>query len=73
MFWEALKQKDVYTPSDVPLTPTKPRGNPGVAIFDYDGDGDLDVYVTNGPGTPNSLYTSQHKQTGKVSFIKEGI
>lgn len=75
VIWEALKQNDVYAPSDVPLTPTKPRGDPGVAIFDYDGDGDLDVYVyvTNGPGTPNGLYRNQYKQTGKVSFIKEGI
>ena len=32
---------------------------PGVAIFDYDGDGDDDLYVTNGPGAPNSLFANQ--------------
>jgi hypothetical protein len=25
------------------LSPMKPRGNPGVAILDFDGDGDLDI------------------------------
>jgi len=27
----------------------------GVALFDYDGDGDPDVYLTNGPGFENAL------------------
>jgi hypothetical protein len=51
------------------LTPQKPHGAPGVAVFDYDNDGDLDIYVTNGPGKPNSLYSNQFMETGKVSFI----
>jgi hypothetical protein len=50
-------------------TPQKQYGAPGVAVFDYDNDGDLDIYVTNGPGKPNSLYSNQLKETGKVSFI----
>src|SRR5947209_19777266 len=36
-----------------PASPQKDHGDPGVAIFDYDNDGYLDIYVTNGPGTPN--------------------
>jgi len=62
-------------PQTVPLnhylarTPQKPYGAPGVAIFDYDNDGDLDIYVTNGPGVANSLYSNQFKETGKVTFI----
>ncbi|ETX07870.1 MAG: hypothetical protein ETSY2_08675 [Candidatus Entotheonella gemina] len=33
-------------------TPYNPHGQPGVAILDYDNDRDLDIYATNGPGTP---------------------
>ena len=29
---------------------------PGVVVFDYDRDGDLDIYLTNGGGHPNYLY-----------------
>ena len=50
-------------------TPQKPHGAPGVAVFDYDNDGDLDIYVTNGPGKANSLYSNQFKETGKVTFV----
>src|SRR6476660_9623749 len=50
-------------------TPNKPHGAPGIAVFDYDNDGDMDIYVTNGPGGANSLYQNQWKQTGKVTFI----
>ncbi len=50
-------------------SPQKGWGSPGVAIFDYDNDGDQDVYVTNGPGTPNSLYSNQLVETGSVTFV----
>ena len=45
------------------------RGFPGVALLDYDNDGDLDMYVTNGPGTPNSLLSNQYAQSGQVTFV----
>jgi hypothetical protein len=53
-------------------SPQKWHGAPGVAVFDYDRDGDLDVYVTNGPGANNSLYSNQLEESGTVSFIDVG-
>ncbi|MFQ5429575.1 MAG: CRTAC1 family protein [Phycisphaerae bacterium] len=32
------------------------RGWGGLAAFDYDNDGDIDLLTTNGPGTPNRLF-----------------
>lgn len=40
-------------------TPIKGHGQPGVAVLDYDGDGDEDVFVTNGPGRAHSLYRNE--------------
>ena len=51
------------------LLPVKPRGAPGVALFDFDGDGDVDIYATNGPGFPNSLLENQFVQSGQMRFI----
>jgi hypothetical protein len=53
--------------------PVKSRGAPGTALLDFDKDGDLDIYVTNGPGTPNSLYSNQLKEKGVVEFEDVGI
>ena len=64
-----IKAKPLYTFQDLVLTPLKPRGAPGVAIFDRDGDGDLDVYVTNGPGAANSLFSNQLAETGTSAFV----
>ena len=52
--------------------PTKSRGIPGVAVLDFDNDGDEDIYVTNGPGQANSLFANQLAQTGEMTFIDVG-
>jgi hypothetical protein len=57
---------DLFT--EYPQLPVKNYGGPGVAVLDYDRDGDLDIYVTNGPGTPNSLFKNLLMETGNVSF-----
>lgn len=49
--------------------PVHDRGIAGVVTFDYDGDDDLDLYVTNGPGRPNSLYQNRLGRNGKLSFV----
>src|SRR6266404_3587155 len=36
----------------------------GLAVFDYDNDGDLDIYITNGQGFPNRLL----KNDGQGNF-----
>ena len=70
--FEAIKQQPTYTLPDVLVTPLKPRGAPGVALVDYDNDGDLDIYATNGPGASNSLYQNQLAQTGALAFVDVG-
>ncbi len=67
--FEQLTQKSVITPQDLAATPFFFSGTPGVVMFDYDGDDDLDLYVTNGPGTSNSLYSNQWQETGQLTFV----
>jgi hypothetical protein len=50
-------------------SPQKWHGAPGVALLDYDNDGDLDIYVTNGPGRANSLFKNLLKETGQLQFV----
>ncbi|MEM9926259.1 MAG: CRTAC homolog protein [Cyanobacteria bacterium P01_D01_bin.50] len=65
-----IKQQPVFSfPQDTINMPMSPRGMPGVAILDYDNDSDLDIYVTNGPGAANSLYSNQLNETGEFRFV----
>ncbi|MEM6929546.1 MAG: FG-GAP-like repeat-containing protein, partial [Myxococcota bacterium] len=68
-FWQ---QQSLDEPMDffgVFATPLRWRGMPGVSIFDYDLDGDEDLFVTNGPGAPNSLLQNQLLETGELTFV----
>jgi hypothetical protein len=65
---ERLERLPAMNFSHVVLAPEKPRGAPGVALFDHDRDGDVDVYVTNGPGAANSLYSNLLAETGRLGF-----
>ena len=67
--FDALKAQPVLLFSEAPLVPMKTHGAPGAVIFDYDNDGDQDIYVTNGPGVANSLYSNQLAESGVLSFI----
>lgn len=71
--FEQIRQGSLVTPIDpntiVPSMPHNPNGQPGVAVLDYDRDGDLDIYVSNGPGSANSLYANQLEESGEVTFV----
>ena len=66
---DAVKLKPFVSFQELAASPLKSRGAPGVALLDYDRDGDLDIYVTNGPGRANSLYQNQLKQTAQMTFV----
>ncbi len=68
--WNNVKRSGLVSINQLLMsTPTHTAGAPGISIFDYDNDGDPDVYVTNGPGKANSLYSNQFKETGHMHFI----
>ena len=71
---QAIRDESLRTP--IPADPRpqlnmphRVHGLPGVAIGDFDGDGDQDVYATNGPGRANSLYSNQWIEIGALTFI----
>jgi enediyne biosynthesis protein E4 len=69
--WRSLAnlQRPFVTVDDIAMEGVHTHGVPGVVLFDYDGDDDLDFFVSNGPGTPNSLYQNQLRPTGRLGFV----
>ncbi|GAA2079401.1 CRTAC1 family protein [Actinomadura alba] len=65
---DANKQRPGLTFGDYAGEPIHDHGIAGVVTFDYDGDDDLDLYVTNGPGRPNSLYQNRLGKNKKLNF-----
>ncbi|MFB6151209.1 MAG: CRTAC1 family protein [Haloarculaceae archaeon] len=44
------------------------HGGYGIVVFDYDNDGDLDVFVPNAQGEPHHLYRNKLAETGEFAF-----
>jgi hypothetical protein len=65
----ANKQRPELTFGDYAGEPVHDRGIAGVVTFDYNGDNNLDIFVTNGPGRPNSLYENQRGKRKGLRFL----
>ena len=65
---DANKQRPELTFGDFAGETVHDAGIAGVVMFDYNGDGKQDLYVTNGPGRPNSLYRNQLGKNKRLSF-----
>lgn len=69
--WKQLLSSSLTTPLpflSAPNWPWATHGQPGVAILDINADGYDDIYVTNGPGAPNSLFINTTPLTGRIGF-----
>ncbi|MEO0971983.1 MAG: VCBS repeat-containing protein [Pseudomonadota bacterium] len=53
--------------------PLGARGWPGIAVLDYDGDGDLDILAPNGPDANNGLYRNELVETGVPGFVEVSV
>jgi enediyne biosynthesis protein E4 len=71
--FDAVKLKPFMSLQELNASPSKSRGAPGVALLDYDRDGDLDIYATNGPGRANSLYQNQLASSGQATFVDVSV
>lgn len=70
VIWDTLRSTPVFYFEVGDVMPGKSRGNPGVAIFDYDMDGDKDIYVSDSSLTHSGiLYSSQLNDTGELTFV----
>ena len=49
-------------------SPHRTGGFPGIALLDHDGDGDTDIYVTNGPDASNGFFENQLMDSGELGF-----
>jgi hypothetical protein len=65
----ANKKRPQITFADFAGEPVHDHGIPGVVTFDYNGDGKLDIFVTNGPGRPNSLFENELGKKKGLSFV----
>jgi hypothetical protein len=67
---EAFQARGTVSMADFPPNyPIKGHGAPGVALLDFDGDGDLDIYVTNGVDADNGLFSNQLLESGHLTFV----
>lgn len=67
--FDAVRAQGSFQFQETIFQPLKWRGAPGVAVLDYDRDGDLDLYVTNGPGAANSLFSNRLREDGVLRFV----
>lgn len=71
-FYEATVEEPIET-MDAAIWPADPYGTSGVAVFDADGDTDLDIYVTNGAGVPKTLLLNQLADSGSLDFVDGAV